>query len=83
MVAQSGRFVVPGVRDTSIDEILAGDDDREPRLIEYVLRFEMRPEAMLSLYRTNAANSSLFPDLDRLARSVAYELEIRWARSID
>ncbi|MBI4693261.1 MAG: FRG domain-containing protein [Gammaproteobacteria bacterium] len=83
LVAQSGLFVVPGVLDRSLDEILVEYDDSEPLIIKYVLPFAMRVEAMQSLYRMNVTNSSLFPDLEGLARSSAYELEVVWERLID
>ena len=38
----------------------------------------MRDEAMRALYIMNVTNSTLFPDLDGLARSTAYELEYHW-----
>ena len=35
--------------------------------------------AMAELNRVNICNATLFPGLDGLARSLAYELETRWA----
>ena len=35
-------------------------------------------ECMRSLYRMNITNATLFPDLDGLAKSIAFELEIIW-----
>jgi hypothetical protein len=43
----------------------------------------MRAPAMQSLYRMNITNSTLFPDLEGLARSTAYELEVVWERLIE
>ena len=34
---------------------------------------------MRELYRMNVTQATLFPDLDGLARSLAYELEFHWA----
>jgi len=34
---------------------------------------------MADLYSMNIGNATLFPDLDGLARSLAYELEYHWA----
>jgi hypothetical protein len=34
---------------------------------------------MHELYRMNITQATLFPDLDGLARSLAYELEYHWA----
>jgi hypothetical protein len=34
---------------------------------------------MRALFMMNITNATLFPDLDGLARSLAYELEFHWA----
>ena len=34
---------------------------------------------MAALYSMNISNATLFPELDGLARSLAYELEFHWA----
>jgi hypothetical protein len=39
----------------------------------------LRKEAMADLYNMNITHATLFPDLDGLARSLAYELEYHWA----
>ena len=39
----------------------------------------IRRSAMAELNRINICNATLFPGLDGLARSLAYELETRWA----
>lgn len=78
LVAQSGTFVVPGVLDKPLDEII-GQYERGASLIrKFVLPPSVRAEAMLSLYRMNITHATLFPDLDGLARSIGYELEITW-----
>ena len=38
----------------------------------------VRAEAMASLYSMNITQSTLFPGLDGLARSMAYEFEYSW-----
>lgn len=85
LVAQSGLFVVPGVLDCPLETILdayaAPSDD--PLIVKYVLPQSMRAHAMGALYRMNVTNDSLFPDLEGLARSSAYELEVIWERLID
>lgn len=83
LVAQSGLFVIPGVLDQSLDGILEQYDGERPLLVKYVLPFSTRRKAMDALYRMNVTSSSLFPDLDGLARSSAYELEFVWERLID
>lgn len=79
LVAQSGMFAVPGVIDKSLDQILLGYASEEPLIRKLLLPPGIREEAMRSLYRMNITYSSLFPDLDGLARSLAFELETVWA----
>lgn len=83
LVAQSGLFVLPGTLDQPLDAILRGYPSAHPLLVKYVLPRTMREPAMQALYRMNVTNASLFPDLDGLARSTAYELEVVWERLID
>jgi hypothetical protein len=83
LVAQSGLFVLPGVLDQPLDRILRGYAGSEPMIVKYVLPAQMRAPAMQSLYRMNITNSTLFPDLEGLARSMAYELEVVWERLIE
>ena len=79
LIAQSGTFVVPGVLDQPIDQILASYPESRSPVAKFVLRTSaMRDEAMRALYIMNVTNSTLFPDLDGLARSTAYELEYHW-----
>lgn len=83
LVAQSGTFVVPGVLDKSIEEILQSYNTREPLIKKCILPVaSIRPEAVKSLYKANITNATLFPDLDGLAKSVAIELEINWKGTI-
>jgi FRG domain len=75
LIAQSGTFVMPGVIDMPLDEIA------NPRAM---VKFEIdaqkvRKVAMGELYKMNINHSTLFPGLDGLARSLAYELEFHWA----
>jgi hypothetical protein len=79
LVAQSGTFVIPGVLDRTIDEILGESyAGREPVLKKFILTPQVRKEAMENLYRMNITYATLFPGLDGLARSSAFELEIIW-----
>jgi FRG domain len=78
LIAQSGTFVVPGVLDMPMEEILK-DTDQENILAKFVLTGAVRETAMRELYRMNITYATLFPDLDGLARSMAYELEFHWA----
>jgi len=79
LIAQSGTFVVPGVIDRPLQEILDGYDASEELLHKIVLPASVRVDAMKWLYRMNITNASLFPGLDGLARSIALELEIVWS----
>lgn len=84
LVAQSGLFVVPGVLDQPLDAILDhGYGGSENLLTKFVLPLSMRDEAMRALYRMNVTYATLFPDLDGLARSVSYELEVIWERLVE
>jgi hypothetical protein len=79
LIAQSGTFVVPGVIDKPLHDILDGYESHEELLHKIVLPSRIRVDAMKWLYRMNITNASLFPGLDGLARSIAVELEIVWS----
>jgi hypothetical protein len=78
LVAQSGTFIMPGVLDKSLDEIILRYEAGDRLMKKFVLPVSIRQEAMLSLYRMNITHATLFPDLDGLSRSIGYELEITW-----
>lgn len=80
LIAQEGTFVVPGVIDRTIDDILNQDPASDEIVAKLVLDTKsIRREAMRSLYQMNITHASLFPDLEGLAKSMAYELEFHWA----
>lgn len=81
LVAQSGLLVVPGLIDRPLDMLLAAYDSPAPLIEKVVLAHSMRRDAMHALYRMNVTQATLFPDLDGLARSIAYELEEAWPLS--
>ncbi len=81
LVAQAGTFVLPGRIGESIEELLAQYVRSDDMLLRITLPPSMRAEAMASLYRMNISHATLFPDLDGLARSMAYELEVNWISS--
>ena len=83
LIAQSGLFVLPGVLDQSLDAILDHYGGSDELLTQFVLPLSMRDEAMRALYRMNVTYASLFPDLEGLARSVNYELEVIWERLVE
>jgi hypothetical protein len=80
LIAQSGTFLVPGVLAKSVEEILREYPNPRETLIKFILPADkVREKGMRELYRMNITQSTLFPDLDGLARSLAYELEFHWA----
>jgi hypothetical protein len=80
LIAQSGTFLVPGILDQSIEEILREYPNPGETLIKFILPAgKIRETGMRELYRMNITQATLFPDLDGLARSLAYELEFHWA----
>ena len=78
LIAQSGTFAVPGVLDLPMEHMLQ-DSDQENILAKIVLTNPVREVGMRELYRMNITYATLFPDLDGLAKSLAYELEFHWA----
>lgn len=78
LVAQSGTFLVPSVLDRSIDQLMHDDAAMREACVRLVLRPSMRDRAMRQLYSMNLTRATLFPDLDGLAGSLAYELEFHW-----
>jgi len=63
----------------TVEDILAGYPGTGELLIKFVLRTaKLRAEAMASLYSMNITQATLFPGLDGLARSMAYEFEYSW-----
>jgi hypothetical protein len=80
LTAQSGTFLVPGVLDEPVDDLLARYPDPADNVVKFVLPADrVRRRGMSELYRMNITHATLFPDLDGLARSLAYELEHHWA----
>lgn len=78
LVAQSGLFVVPGQIHMPLDTILSHYAAPQALLTRLVIGPALRESFMRELYRMNITDATLFPDLDGLARSVAYELEVEW-----
>lgn len=75
MTTQAGTFVIPLVRiDQSIESILPSSSIFKLNLITR----EVRKSTMDRLYNMNISNATLFPGIDGLARSLAFELEFEW-----
>ena len=80
LIAQSGTFLVPGNLHKSIEEILKEYPNPSDTMIKFIVPADkLRDKGMRELYRMNITQATLFPDLDGLARSLAYELEFHWA----
>jgi hypothetical protein len=80
LIAQSGTFIVPALLDRPLEDILAGYDNPKGTLVKFILPADkIRDKGMRELYKMNITQATLFPDLDGLARSLAYELEFHWA----
>ena len=80
LIAQSGTFAVPGVLDRPVEDILTQYPDPANMIAKFILpAYKMRETGLRELYRMNITFATLFPDLDGLARSLAYELEFHWA----
>jgi hypothetical protein len=80
LIAQSGTFAIPGILNRSMEEILSTYPDPKNTLVKFVLpSAKIRDRGLRELYRMNITHATLFPDLDGLARSLAYELEFHWA----
>ena len=74
LVSQSGTFLTPGSIKVPAESILP------PIAVKkLIIRTEgVRRDAMEDLYSMNINNATLFPGLDGMARSLAYELEYHW-----
>jgi hypothetical protein len=80
LIAQSGTFIIPGVLNKPVEQILVSQHFSKDAVVKFTLDTPvMRKQAMESLYRMNITNATLFPDLDGLARSLSFELEYHWA----
>ena len=76
LIAQSGTFAVPSVLDVPVEDVLI---ESGHIMAKFVMTQAVRETGMRELYRMNITYATLFPDLDGLARSMAYELEFHWA----
>jgi hypothetical protein len=79
VVAQSGTFLVSSHVGKTVDDIIAGYPGDGELLVKFILKTTtLRAEAMAALYSMNITQATLFPGLDGLARSMAYEFEYSW-----
>ena len=69
-----------GVLDRPVEEVLSTYPNPKKTVVKFMLDTEnIRDEAMYAFYNMNITNATLFPGLDGMARSLAYELEFHWA----
>jgi hypothetical protein len=79
VIAQSGTFLLVGHLGLTVEQIIEGYPGSGELLIKFVLDTpRVREDAMASLYSMNITQATLFPGLDGLARSMAYEFEYSW-----
>lgn len=79
VIAQSGTFLVSGHLGFTVEEILERYPASDELLVQFVFdTAKVRADAMASLYSMNITQATLFPGLDGLARSMAYEFEYSW-----
>jgi hypothetical protein len=79
LTAQSGTFAVPGTLHQPIEVILSHYPHPRQTLVKLILpSTRVRGQGLRELYRMNTTRATLFPDLEGLARSLAYELEFHW-----
>jgi len=75
MTTQAGTFIIPTMRlDVSLESLVP---TRNLFKITLVTK-KLRKQTMERLYNMNINNATLFPGIDGLARSLAYELEFEW-----
>jgi FRG domain len=79
LIAQSGTFAVAGTISQPLEHILSRYPHPQETLVKLILpSAQVRDKGLRELYRMNITHATLFPDLDGLARSLAYELEFHW-----
>jgi hypothetical protein len=75
MTSQAGTFVIPTSRiDVPVESLIPPASAFKLKLIGRSLR----KQTMERLYNMNISNATLFPGVDGLARSLAFELEFQW-----
>lgn len=74
LIAQAGTFVMPSVLHVAVEDIVPTNG-----VVKFILDESIRKEALRDLYTMNINNATLFPGIDGLARSMAFELEHHWA----
>ncbi len=79
LIAQSGTFIVPSTLGEPVEDIVKRYKNWQNVLVKFKLpTVKLRERAMYELYNMNITQYTLFPGLDGLARSMAYEAEFHW-----
>lgn len=79
LTTQAGTFIIPTRRiDEPVDRVVPKASIFKVRLATASLR----RQTMDRLYNMNINNATLFPGIDGLARSLAFELEFEWSVDI-
>lgn len=78
LIAHSGTFVVPGKLAAPVEEIVASHVNVDSLVKLTLATDQIRRDAINALYHMNITHATLFPDLDGLARSMGFELELHW-----
>lgn len=80
LIAQSGTFAVPSVLDQNLEDIFLNYPKSDDIIVQFKLNtIKLRDKAMSYFHVNNINESTLFPGIDGMARSLAYELEYHWA----
>ncbi len=78
LIAQSGTFAIASNVDDPLEDVLCTYPEPEWVVAQIVIPRRLRDEALQDLRRMNITHATLFPGLDGLARSIAYDLEFHW-----
>ena len=72
LIAQSGTFVIPGIIDQPLEQLLMNYKGAEKMVTKFILNTKaIRDEAMSYFHVTNINESTLFPGIDGMARALA------------
>ncbi len=80
MTTQVGTFIIPITR---IDVPLESAVPRSSVFKLKLITHSLRKETMTRLHNMNINNATLFPGVDGLARSLAFELEFEWTVDVE
>lgn len=73
---QNSYFTIHGNNTDSIEKILA--IKKEPRIVKFIINKANRAYIRDSLITSGIRESTLFPDLEGLARDIKYDFDLKW-----